>query len=47
LFDTIDEVAEILSRPLPDANRELGFAPARRSDVGRKITLLEALWERG
>lgn len=44
LFDILDEVASIISSPLPEDRRQMGFAQARRSDVKAHLPLLEALW---
>lgn len=46
LFDTIDDVKEIISRPFPDELREQGFEHARRSDINEHLPLLTGLWEK-
>jgi glycosyltransferase involved in cell wall biosynthesis len=45
LYDSIDEVAELLKRPVPEAMREAGFEQARRSDIRSNRGQLTALWE--
>jgi hypothetical protein len=45
VFETIDEVAEIMRQPFPDHMRQLGFRQARRSDVRCHIALLEEMWD--
>ena len=44
VYDTLDEVADIIRRPYPPAMREAGFAHARRSDVREHLPLLTAMW---
>jgi len=44
LFDTLEEAADIVSRPFPEAMRRSAFEHARRSDVRSHIHLLEDLW---
>jgi hypothetical protein len=46
LFDTIDDVEKIISRPFPEELRQRGFEQARRSDIGHHICILEDLWNR-
>lgn len=46
LFDSIDEVARIISEPFDEERRQLGFEQARRSDVRSHISLLTDLWDR-
>jgi len=46
VYDSLAEVKEIISRPPPEAMRELGFEVARRSDIETNIRDLTALWER-
>lgn len=45
LFDTLDEVATIITSSLPEYRRQQGFAQARRSDIKAHLPLLEALWK--
>ncbi len=45
VFDTIDEVEDIISRPLPDDVRRRGFEQATKSDVRSHIAVLEQLWD--
>jgi glycosyltransferase involved in cell wall biosynthesis len=44
VFDTIEEVPEIIACPFPAAMREYGFKHAMKSDVRAHITVLEDLW---
>lgn len=46
LYDTIDDVAEIVRQPVPEEMREAGFAQARRSDIKHHKYLLTDLWDR-
>jgi len=46
LYDSIDEVAEIINKPFPEEKRRRGFEHARRSDVARHKELLITLWRR-
>jgi len=45
LFDRIEEAAEIIAQPFPEAKREAGFEQARKSDVRGHIHRLEELWQ--
>lgn len=44
MFDTIDELTDILRGPLPDKMRSAGFEHARRSDIREHLPILEDLW---
>jgi hypothetical protein len=44
VFGSIEEVASIVSRPVSQRERELGFEQAKLSDVRRHVELLEQLW---
>lgn len=44
LFNRIEEAAEIIEAPFPQAMRERGFELARRSDIRTHITTLTDLW---
>jgi len=44
LYDSIDELPEIVSGPVPDEMRRDGFEHARRSDIGTHKRLLTDLW---
>ncbi|HKT85572.1 MAG TPA: hypothetical protein VJQ77_05740 [Novosphingobium sp.] len=44
-YDTMDELTEIVARPVPDEMRERGFAQARKSDIDGHKHLLTDLWE--
>jgi hypothetical protein len=45
LYRTLEEAADIISRPFPAANRRLGFAQAKMSDVRVHRQLLTDLWD--
>lgn len=45
LYESLDEVAAILSRPFPEEKRQLGFELARRADVRAHIATLTDLWQ--
>lgn len=45
LFDSIEEVKPIISKPFAQERRELGFEQARKSDVRGHISLLTDLWD--
>lgn len=47
LYDSIDQVAEIIRNDVPDEIRELGFEQARKSDIESHIHLLTDLWTNG
>jgi glycosyltransferase involved in cell wall biosynthesis len=44
LFDSLEEVRQIISQPFPERQRQLGFEQAKRSDVRAHIGKLERLW---
>lgn len=44
LFDTVSDVADIVSKPFPQELREMGFEHARRSDAASHISTLTDLW---
>lgn len=46
VFDTVDDVRKIVSRPFPDELRERGFEQARKSDIRCHKTVLTDLWQR-
>lgn len=46
LFDTVEDVAKIISQPFPDELRQIGFEQARKSDIRGHIHNLENLWDR-
>lgn len=46
LFDTLEEAAEIISKPFPEEKRQLGFEQARRSDIFTHKTILTDLWRK-
>lgn len=45
LYDSIDEVSDIVTKPVPDEMRDAGFEHARRSDIARHKHLLTDLWD--
>jgi glycosyltransferase involved in cell wall biosynthesis len=45
LYDSLEEVAEIIQQPYPEEMRKAGFEHARKSDVSSHIHLLTDLWE--
>lgn len=47
VFDSLEEVRKIISRPVPDEIRELGFVQARKSDIEVHKGLLTRLWGQG
>lgn len=44
VYDSFDELREILSAPYPETMRRAGFAHARRSDVHESLERLTGLW---
>lgn len=44
LYDSIADVARIVSRPFPDERRQLGFEQARKSDIAGHLRTLTDLW---
>jgi hypothetical protein len=46
LYDTMEEVAEIISQPFPEEKRRLGFEHARKSDVFEHSKTLIGLWRK-
>lgn len=46
LYDTIDEAADIISRPYPEEMRRSGFEQARKSDIYEHKVLLSDLWRK-
>jgi len=45
LYDSVQELPAILSRPYPEEMREKGFEQARKSDIQRHKTKLTDLWQ--
>lgn len=45
IYDSIDELSEIVARPVPEEMREHGFAQARKSDIEGHKHLLTDLWD--
>jgi hypothetical protein len=46
LYNSLEEVREIISKPFPAELRDLGFEQAKKSDVFEHRALLFRLWER-
>ncbi|HET7481646.1 MAG TPA: glycosyltransferase [Actinomycetota bacterium] len=46
VYDSVDEVAKIVSQPVPDDVREAGFEQAKKSDINRHKHLLTDLWQK-
>ena len=46
LYDSIEEVADIIANPLPAERRRLGFQHARKSDVFEHKQILIGLWRK-
>jgi hypothetical protein len=46
LYDSVDEVLDIISKPVPEELRQRGFERARKSDVFEHRKLLFGLWEK-
>jgi hypothetical protein len=46
LYDSIEDVADVVSGPVPDAMRAAGFEHARRSDIHEHKQQLTDLWDR-
>jgi hypothetical protein len=46
LYDSIDDVADIVSAPVPEEMRAAGFEHARRSDIRQHRHRLTDLWDR-
>lgn len=45
LFKTIEEAAEIITKPFPADRREKGFELSKRSDISNHISCLTNLWK--
>lgn len=45
LFDSVEEIVDIVSGPFPEERREMGFEQARKSDVREHIPVLTHLWD--
>ena len=46
IYQSMDEVVDIISKPVPEHIREAGFENARKSDVYEHKTLLTDLWKK-
>jgi hypothetical protein len=46
VYDSIDDVAAIISKPFPEEMRQLGFEHAKKSDVFNHKKLLINLWQK-
>lgn len=45
LYDSIEELVDILKKPVPEAMRRQGFENAKRFDIKEQIHLLTDLWQ--
>ena len=45
LYDNVEDIAEIVAKPVPEATREEGFELARRSDINVHKQQLLDLWK--
>lgn len=46
LYDSVEELTDIISKPVPHSMREKGFLNAQRFDIKDSIQVLTELWER-
>lgn len=46
LFDSLSEVADIITKPFPEEKRQLGFAQAKKSDIAEHKSILIGLWQK-
>ena len=46
LYDSIDEVVNIVAKPVPEKMREAGFLQAKKSDIQEHKHLLTHLWDK-
>jgi hypothetical protein len=46
LYNSIGEVADIISKPFPEEMRQIGFEDAKKSDVFRHKVILTNLWRK-
>lgn len=44
IYESIEELSDVVSGPVPESIREKGFEVAKRSDVWDHIDILLALW---
>jgi glycosyltransferase involved in cell wall biosynthesis len=45
LYDSLEDIRDIIRQPFPDEKRELGFELAERSDARKSLHLLTDLWQ--
>jgi hypothetical protein len=45
IYESISEVADIISKAVPDEMREMGFEQARKSDIFEHKVILTNLWK--
>ena len=45
LFDSIEDVIPIISKPFPEEHRQISFEHAKRSDIKTHLPVLTGLWE--
>jgi hypothetical protein len=46
LYDSISEAAEIISKPVPEEKRQIGFEHAKKSDIFEHKVILTDLWKK-
>jgi hypothetical protein len=46
LYDSIGDVARIISKPLPEELRQMGFEHAKKSDIFQHRQMLINLWQK-
>ena len=46
LYDSLDEVKDIISQPFPEELRQIGFEHAKKSDIQRHKHILTDLWRK-
>jgi Glycosyl transferase family 2 len=46
IYESIGEVADIITKPVPDEMREIGFEQARKSDIFEHKVILTDLWQK-
>ncbi|MEO1184241.1 MAG: hypothetical protein AAFX46_05790, partial [Cyanobacteria bacterium J06636_27] len=44
IYDSIEEVVDIINKPVPEDIREAGFLQAKKSDIHEHKHLLTELW---
>lgn len=46
IYDSIDEVPDIISKPYPEELRQIGFEHAKKSDINEHKVILTDLWQK-